>query len=130
MKYFDETNNINYGIFTKENNTQIGYISINSNNVIENFHIEDKYNLKNLNITIFNDYIKEYNSNNLTIKFDKRWFGKKHLKDFENLGFILHSEEEPRISYYKGDKRFHEYDISYSENTIHDCGVFVYKIGL
>lgn len=130
VKYFDETNNINYGIFTKENNIQIGYISINSDNIIENFHIEDKYNLKNLNITIFNNYIKEYKPNNLTIKFDKRWFSKKHLKDFENLGFIIHSEEEPRISYYKGDKRFHEYDISYSENIIHDCGVFVYKIEL
>lgn len=130
VKYFDETNNINYGIFTKENNIQIGYISINSDNIIENFHIEDKYNLKNLDNNIFNDYIKEYKPNNLIIKFDKRWFSKKHLKDFENLGFILHSEEEPRISYYKNDKRFHEYDISYSENTIHDCGAFVYKIEL
>jgi hypothetical protein len=128
VKYFDETNNINYGIFTKENNIQIGYYSINGDNVIENFYIEEKYNFKNFDINIFNNYIEKHKPTNLIIKFDKRWFSKKHLKDFENIGFILDSEEEPRISYYKNDKRFHEYDNSYSENIIHDCGAFVYKL--
>jgi DNA invertase Pin-like site-specific DNA recombinase len=128
VKYFDETNNINYGVFTKENNIQIGYYSINGDNIIENFYIEEKYNFKNFDINIFNDYIEKHKPTNLIIKFDKRWFSKKHLKDFENIGFILDSEEEPRISYYKNDKRFHGYDDSYSENIIHDCGSFVYKL--
>ncbi len=134
LKEYNETvNNVNYNIEHSDYGI-IGYISINKiTNTIENLFIEDEFNVKGLNSSLFNDYISEFKPTDLYFDIDKRF--SPDVENLSSLGFEFVQHTEPRTHYFKNYTRHIASETTNLElesdvewNELHDCGCLRYKL--
>lgn len=134
LKEYNETvNNVNYNIEHSDYGI-IGYISINKiTNTIENLFIEDEFNVKGLNSSLFNDYISEFKPTDLYFDIDKRF--SPDIENLSSLGFEFVQHTEPRTHYFKNYTRHIASETTNIElesdvewNELHDCGCLRYEL--